>query len=360
MCTSDFSCTINEGNNFESVFVIAHEMGHNLGMNHDGERTEGNTCSPDRFLMSPVLGPGKVTWSTCSDQELTGFLTGAATKAQASCLEDTPDLRDSYNFNPSGKAPGELFSALDQCRLAFGGAFRPHLRPESPFEDLCRELWCSNLTHALRAHPALEGTDCSSKPFPYGSACREGLCLPFVPESVGANGLTSFSTSSPDIGVAEKSDIAGTEDCPAWFDPIFTQIFSRLRAKFVAVNPLLSSMSVRPEGRGFGSGYLMNDADQPIDTGKSEVSTDQPISGGGGGGGGGEGAAEHVWQLALQDCPVECGGGWAGVYHTCQQARGRGGLVDVSHCELLPAPAPSSLLERVPCATRPCNLTLNL
>ena len=31
-----------------------------LGMNHDGETTEGNRCSPDQFLMSPVLGPGKV------------------------------------------------------------------------------------------------------------------------------------------------------------------------------------------------------------------------------------------------------------------------------------------------------------
>ena len=41
--------------------VTAHEMGHNLGMNHDGETTEGNRCSPDQFLMSPVLGPGKVT-----------------------------------------------------------------------------------------------------------------------------------------------------------------------------------------------------------------------------------------------------------------------------------------------------------
>ena len=115
MCHPDYSCTINEGNNFESVFVIAHEMGHNLGMNHDGETTEGNRCSPDQFLMSPVLGPGKVsrkirrfllsspflanipcaqvTWSTCSNRELTAFLTGADTSSQVGNIELLTRLR---------------------------------------------------------------------------------------------------------------------------------------------------------------------------------------------------------------------------------------------------------------------------
>ena len=31
MCHPEISCTINEGHNYESVYVIAHEMGHNLG-----------------------------------------------------------------------------------------------------------------------------------------------------------------------------------------------------------------------------------------------------------------------------------------------------------------------------------------
>ncbi len=45
-------------------------------MNHDGESREGNNCNPDKFLMSPVLGPGKVTWSSCSNDELLEFLNG--------------------------------------------------------------------------------------------------------------------------------------------------------------------------------------------------------------------------------------------------------------------------------------------
>lgn len=44
-------------------------------MNHDGESDVGNNCDPDMYLMSPVLGPGKVTWSPCSNEEIRNFLT---------------------------------------------------------------------------------------------------------------------------------------------------------------------------------------------------------------------------------------------------------------------------------------------
>ena len=96
-----------------------------------------------------------------------------------------------YDFLKDNIAPGEKISALKQCQKAFGPKFKPHLsQNEEPFEvlkissqigrfrlimngnafqDLCRELWCANSSHALRAHPALEGTDCSAEPYPYGS-----------------------------------------------------------------------------------------------------------------------------------------------------------------------------------------------
>ena len=44
-----------------------------LGMRHDG-RSDLNECDPGAYLMSPTLGSGKNSWSTCSRSYLTDFL----------------------------------------------------------------------------------------------------------------------------------------------------------------------------------------------------------------------------------------------------------------------------------------------
>ena len=42
-------------------------------MRHDGPLADNN-CDPASYLMSPTLGSGKITWSTCSRQYLKQFL----------------------------------------------------------------------------------------------------------------------------------------------------------------------------------------------------------------------------------------------------------------------------------------------
>ena len=57
------------------------ELFYSLGMNHDGEANEGNYCDADKYLMSAILGPGKVAWSDCSKKELEDFLDGRSSKS---------------------------------------------------------------------------------------------------------------------------------------------------------------------------------------------------------------------------------------------------------------------------------------
>ena len=134
MCKVMSSCTVNEGRHFESVYVMAHEIGHNLGMRHDG-REASNSCSPGSHIMSPTLGSGKITWSECSRAYLQRFLDSP----QASCLWDPGPAEISHSLRPPSM-PGERFPADVQCRLRYGPD--SYHSPQQSNQDLCRDLHC--------------------------------------------------------------------------------------------------------------------------------------------------------------------------------------------------------------------------
>ena len=93
MCSAEQSCSVNEGRSFRSVFVMAHELAHNFGVNHDGDKgaeqcaagagavsssisadddndISNLALSADEYIMSESDGPGKTTWSNCSKAAL--------------------------------------------------------------------------------------------------------------------------------------------------------------------------------------------------------------------------------------------------------------------------------------------------
>ncbi|XP_063830905.1 A disintegrin and metalloproteinase with thrombospondin motifs adt-2 [Ostrinia nubilalis] len=172
MCTVTSSCTVNEGRHFESVYVVAHEIGHNLGMRHDGPQAD-NGCDPSAYIMSPTLGSGKITWSQCSKNYLQKFLD----TVQSRCLLDHGNSAGQLDHSAEGILPGERFDADQQCMLKYGRGSR-HSAAQN-LEDICRDLHCQRERYTWTSHPALEGTKCGEDMYCRGGECveREGSTI---------------------------------------------------------------------------------------------------------------------------------------------------------------------------------------
>ncbi|XP_013134598.1 PREDICTED: A disintegrin and metalloproteinase with thrombospondin motifs 7-like [Papilio polytes] len=98
---------------FTSVYILAHEIGHNLGMHHDGT---GNACARDGYIMSPSRGThGEASWSRCSAKV-------AADLQWATCLldgsdDDDEDIPEQLHHERFGGAPGIVWDAKKQCEV---------------------------------------------------------------------------------------------------------------------------------------------------------------------------------------------------------------------------------------------------
>uniref|UniRef100_A0A2K6DRM9 ADAM metallopeptidase with thrombospondin type 1 motif 17 n=1 Tax=Macaca nemestrina TaxID=9545 RepID=A0A2K6DRM9_MACNE len=172
VCSAKRKCVLAEDNGLNLAFTIAHELGHNLGMNHDDDHS---SCAGRSHIMSGewVKGrnPSDLSWSSCSRDDLENFLKSKV----STCLQVT-DPRSQHTVRLPHKLPGMHYSANEQCQILFGtnATFCRNME-----HLMCAGLWClveGDTSCKTKLDPPLDGTECGADKW-----CRAGECVSKTP-----------------------------------------------------------------------------------------------------------------------------------------------------------------------------------
>ncbi|XP_059145928.1 A disintegrin and metalloproteinase with thrombospondin motifs 12-like [Physella acuta] len=173
------SSIIEDKGGFQSVFDIAHQIGHNLGAPHDGETEVCNDT--DYNIMSsikPENGPLASQWyfSKCSASEIHAFMSRSD---RIDCLSNLATPLPEYE-KTLHIVPGQKYPADQQCQMIYGSTSRVCLGPGlSSIGDICTSMFCLDPVASkssptgieCKKHFAAEGTSCGD-----GKWCTLGTC----------------------------------------------------------------------------------------------------------------------------------------------------------------------------------------
>ena len=239
ICTKSYGCVIGEmgvrdrnkkpypSTGFTSVYVMAHEIGHNLGMSHD---SSGNSCPSNGFIMSPrcfldfllhlcvllhfslivnVIScyarsrgtKGECVWSTCSNNHMRNL--------DLECLENKPGEVE-HDHNQYGNNPGQQWDADSQCQLLMFTSEARMDHGAHNLHEICHSLKCraQGLRGYYRAGPALEGTPCGAD-----KVCNSGNNNNNNNNKVCNSGNCVKNTISPGVTSAAHWSEWSTSEC---------------------------------------------------------------------------------------------------------------------------------------------------
>lgn len=178
-----------------SRFLSSNQYGFRLlsvGMRHD------EPYCTSTYIMSSSLGPGKVTWSTCSLRDYHTFLQRLElvfskrslpptchmgieswkftvySNRRKNCLRESI-LREKLPLSSVLK-PGQLYDANMQCALMHGNGYIQVAPRQDHYDGICHMMWCGqgSFGRIITSHPALEGTFCGQNKW-----CQLGRCVPW-------------------------------------------------------------------------------------------------------------------------------------------------------------------------------------
>jgi len=187
---------------------IAHELGHALGVFHDGDKMALNPimtseieskCSSEDFLMSPTVGERKLSFSSCSVEKMIFVMS-----QRAGCAFDESRIRSAVPISAAFDFidDGIISTSVDAdrtCKLA--SDLRARSLPSS-LEGLenCQKILClvdplESDDGSMHIGPAISGTPCEVVPTGAKGLCQYSKCLPT--DSGGAPVTSSPPTPPP-------------------------------------------------------------------------------------------------------------------------------------------------------------------